>query len=112
MKTFIVLIIIGFVQLTACHKSSNDKPATNCLEQKILEFSKSSSCNNSKVDEYLFQGKSVFVFDPGNCGADMALNVLNSDCLLLGFLGGISGNTKINGEEFSNAKFIKTWWEN
>jgi len=41
----------------------------------------------------------------------MTSEVADSDCNSLGLLGGIAGNTIINGEEFSNAKFIKTTWE-
>ncbi len=53
----------------------------------------------------------MFTFDPGACGADFTVEVINSDCNSLGHLGGKMGNTKINGEEFSTATFIKTTWE-
>ncbi len=42
----------------------------------------------------------------------MASEVIDSDCNSLGFLGGISGNTEINGEDFSNAIIQSTTWEN
>lgn len=57
------------------------------------------------------QGKTVYVFDPGNCGADMTSEVIDSDCNSLGFLGGISGNFEINGGDFSDAIFQITTWE-
>jgi len=41
----------------------------------------------------------------------MTAEVMSSDCVSLGFLGGFIGNTKINGEEFSSATFIKTIWQ-
>jgi hypothetical protein len=41
----------------------------------------------------------------------MTSEVYDSNCNSLGFLGGIAGNAKINGEEFSNATLVKTIWE-
>jgi hypothetical protein len=54
----------------------------------------------------------VYVFDFGPCGADMALPVLNNNCDTLGFLGGISGNTMINNQEFSTAEYVGLVWGN
>jgi hypothetical protein len=51
------------------------------------------------------------VFDPGTCGADMAAEVIDSECNSLGNLGGIAGNTEINGANFSNAILESTIWE-
>ena len=47
----------------------------------------------------------------GSYGGDMSTEVIDSDCKTIGFLGGFSGVTKINGAEFSNVKFVKTVWE-
>lgn len=52
------------------------------------------------------------MFNPGNsCGADMTSEVIDSECNRLGFLDGESGITKINGEEFSHATFVKIIWK-
>jgi hypothetical protein len=40
----------------------------------------------------------------------MTSEVLDENCNSLGFLGGIAGNTKINGEDFNNAKLKRTVW--
>jgi hypothetical protein len=88
----------------------SDQPPV-CLQKKINEFDSPSLCNDAKVDQYEFQSKTVFTFDPGSCGADMTTEVLDADCNRFGYLGGISGNTKINGEDFSKATFIKTIWK-
>lgn len=100
------LFLLGFI-LTGCSKSNI--PA--CISKKITAFEKESCSQGAQVEQYLFQSKTVFVFQPGNCGADMAAHVVDSNCIDLGFLGGIMGNTKINGEEFSQAKLIKTTWK-
>lgn len=54
----------------------------------------------------------VYVYDPGTCGADQTSEVTNTKCETLGYLGGITGNNKINGEDFSSATFKKTVWAN
>ena len=70
-----------------------------------------SSCKDAKADEYLFQNKQVFVFEEGTCAPDASSYVFNNSCELLGTLGGFTGNTKINGVDFSeNAVFQRTVW--
>lgn len=82
-----------------------------CLNKEIGNFKSENSCATAKVDEYSFQGRTVYVFDPGTCGADMTSKVVDRDCKVLGHLGGFAGNTKINGESFSSAVLVKTVWK-
>jgi len=110
MKKISIILLIASV-IISCTKLEIEKGTPKCVENKIKDFNKSSNCNNAKVDEYTFQGNTVYTFDPGNCGADMITEVISSNCNNLGYLGGISGNTKINGAEFSTATFIKTTWK-
>jgi len=110
MKKLSILLLVAFV-IISCNKLDIEKGTPKCVENKINDYNKSSTCNTAKVEEYTFQGNTVYTFDPGNCGADMTTEVINSDCNSIGYLGGIDGNTKINGEEFSKAKFIKTTWK-
>lgn len=98
--------------MSGCKKLDIEKDTPRCIKREIKAFNKQQSCNDGvKVNEYTFQGKNVYVFDPGNCGADMIARVIDSECNSIGTLGGISGNTKINGEEFSNAVLERTTWE-
>ncbi len=94
-----------------CKNPDTKKVIPKCVVTKIDEFKKSSTCDNAKVEEYLFQGKTVYTFNPGTCGADMATEVIDAKCNKLGHLGGFVGNTKIKDEDFSNAKFVKTTWK-
>lgn len=110
MKKFaLFLTLITFV--FACNKQGISRGTPMCVKQKIKKFAKESTCGDASVKEYNFQGKTVYVFEPGTCGSDMATEVISSDCSSLGFLGGFAGNTKINGEDFSNAEFVKTVWK-
>ena len=111
MKTIFSGLLIGCLLMAGCRKAGDDGSVmSQCLESKIEVFSNNSCDTGAKVSEYSFQGKMVFVFDPGSCGADLTSEVMDSDCNTLGFLGGLIGNTKINGKEFSTATFVKTIW--
>lgn len=63
------------------------------------------------MKEYDFKEEKFFVFDPGTCRADMNSQVFNEECVSLGYLGWITGNYKILGEDFSNAELNKTCWK-
>ncbi len=111
MNRLTILFLIIISALISCNKLDIVKGTPKCVENKIKDFNKSSTCDNADVKEYTFQEKTVYVFNPGNCGADMASEVINSECNSLGFLGGFSGNVMINGEDFSNATFVQTTWK-
>ena len=108
MKHLLILFIGVFCLNISCKK---DAKTPACIDNKVNEFKNITSCNiGTNVKQYEFQSKSVYVFDPGTCGADMTSEVLDANCNSLGFLGGIMGNTNINGEDFSNAKYERTLW--
>jgi len=73
----------------------------------------SSTCQTGKsIKEYKFQGAIVYLSDAGNCMPDSQAAVIDENCQYLGSLGGIAGNTKINGVEFSTAIYVRTVWAN
>jgi hypothetical protein len=110
MKKFALLFaLITFI--SACNKQGIAKGTPACVKQKIKTFEKESACSDASVKEYTFQRKTVYVFEPGTCGADMTSEVIDSGCSSLGFLGGFAGNTKINGEDFSKAELLGTVWK-
>lgn len=101
----VTLLLIG------CGKYDVAKGTPTCIKSKIKSFDKEIDCDNGMaVSKYNFQGEEVYVFDPGTCGADMTSEVVNEDCETLGYLGGISGNSTINNESFSNAVFVDYVW--
>lgn len=102
------LVLMSFF-IISCNKME-DIP--DCIQERIEDFETNSICDDgSSVKEYKFQGEIVYLFENGNCGADLASRVFDSECNELGWIGGISGNTEINGEEFSNASYRKTVWK-
>lgn len=110
MKNLSTLSLLSILFLSfSCSKNNRETPA--CILNQITTFDTTYDCDKAKVDRYTFQGKDVYVFDPGVCAyADMASEVLNENCESIGFLGGLIGNTQINGEDFSNAHYEETIW--
>jgi len=110
MKTVNALAIALILLCGSCLSIQKGTPA--CVRKKIRQYDHENQCDrNVHVAAYTFQGKNVYVFEPGTCGADMTSEVIDSDCNQLGYLGGFIGNTKINGESFENAVFIDTIWK-
>ncbi len=106
-----VVLLYGFFLMLAFLGCKKESQTPGCISSKIEEFKQTTSCNiGSSVKEYKFQSKRVFVFDPGTCGADLTSQVFDENCNSLGYLGGIAGNSKINGEDFNQAKFVRIVW--
>lgn len=105
------LLFFMIIVLASCNKSDIKKGTPDCIVHKINDFDKESGCDDRKVDRYKFQGQDVYVFEPGTCGADMTSEVVDDQCNTLGYLGGITGNTEINGEFFSSASFQENIWK-
>lgn len=106
--TFLFLFVISF---SFCKKNI-EKDVPKCIKSDVSVFEKTACKNSATCKEYLFQSKLVYVFNPGTCGADMTSEVKDSDCKTLGHLGGIAGNSTINGEDFSKAQYKRTVWKN
>ncbi len=107
MKKYIAFILCINL-FTACSKDEYNE----CLEDKFDTFKSSATCADSSIDEYTFQGKSVYVLSGQNCFADGGSSVLAEDCTELGTLGTIVGITEINGVDFSkNAVLVKNIWK-
>lgn len=108
--TLVLIFVLSSTLFTACDKYRVPKDTPECIKNKIVEFD-AIACDDGKVDKYTYQGKTVYVFAPGiECGADLTSEVVLEDCTNLGYLGGIAGNTIINGENFSSAVFVKNIW--
>lgn len=111
MKKLLVIFFTAIILFISCDSIDIACGTPKCVKTKIKDFNNSDVCSDANVKEYTFQEKTVFVFDPGTCGADMTAEVIDETCNTLGYLGGFSGNTKINEEDFSTALYIKTIWE-
>lgn len=110
------IFFLMMISMMSCHpkstKDNTSRTGTSCMESKLEAFKKTACANGASLKEYVFQGKTVYAFEPGTCGADLTTEVLDAKCQSLGFLGGITGNTRINNEDFSKAELKRTLWEN
>lgn len=116
-KIFFSNVIAFSFLISACGKSEVKPNGTipACLNDKLVEWDVDFGCKTGKsVNQYSIKGKSYFILEPGNCGADMAAIVIDTNCNEIGYLGGIVGNNlKTNyGEEMANSVFVKTIWSN
>jgi hypothetical protein len=112
MKTTLLLPLLAYLFMaTGCEKTTGESYPSACLAASIETFRKESFCSDASVKEYRFQQQLVYVFDHGNCGADLSSKVTDSACNTLGNIGGIMGNQLINGKSFANATFIRTIWK-
>ncbi len=112
MKNFIILFLFVFLFPISCNKLKIADGTPSCIKTEIKKFSKShGTCPSAHVDEMEFQSSTVYVFDDGGCMADGGSTIYDKNALMIGSLGGFTGNTKVNGQEFSSATFIKTVWK-
>ena len=106
------IVLVSSLLLLAFQCDKGDDLVASCVQDKIGAFSTEACPSGATVKSYNFQSNTVYVFDFGPCGADMAMPVLNNNCDTLGFLGGFIGNTMINNQDFHSAEFVKTIWFN
>lgn len=107
----LIIYLTLFISVSSCDKYDIADGTPACIEQLIKEFNSETDCIVAvDVRKYEFQGGNVYLFKPGDCGADMGSEIYDSDCNSLGFIGGIDGNQTINGEDFSNAVLISVIW--
>lgn len=116
MRNIVKLLLATLVIiLSGCKKEDLKVEVPGCIEKEINTFKKSPfACDEeAKVVRYDFQNKQVYLFKPGNCGADMPTNIYDSNCNLICTLGGLAGNILCNAEIFfENATNEILVWEN
>ena len=109
-RIFMLSCVVISIVLSSCLKSKIADGTPRCIQEKIREFRKDATCDDAHVDEYQFQGGLVYDFDDSSCMMDGGSVVYSDNCNKIGSLGGISGNSEINGESFEHAVFIREIW--
>lgn len=105
---FIVILLNSFC--SSCIDLEYSDGVPKCIRGSIRDF-KREACKEITVDEYTFQNATVYFLNARRCCCDFGSAVIDNECNLLGVWGGFSGNQIINGEDFSNATYIRTIWE-
>ena len=89
----------------------NEDEYPSCLTPIISDLTAHHCDSTAHISKYRLKGDILFVIDPGRCWDHQAYDVLNSDCEVIGFLQGFSGNSMINGVDFyEQAKLISVIW--
>jgi hypothetical protein len=115
MKPLNIIIATLILAFSNCQTSDVEIETPECMDQLIQEFENDVNfCETGKsVYRYVFQNQFVYVFNPGDCGADMMSNVYDEECNLICSLGGIAGIILCNDENFSQGATDETLiWEN
>ncbi|GEO02754.1 hypothetical protein AAE02nite_04180 [Adhaeribacter aerolatus] len=113
MKRLLFLQVLIILIFTGCDRLGIEPGVSDCIVKSTKKLNKESPCDKgASVKEYKFQNKIVYVLSPGNCMSDSGAKVVDAECNQIGYLGGLTGNTKIDGIEFSTATFIRTIWDN
>lgn len=109
----IALVLLIGLSFASC--KSDDDSLPTCIDVKIEEFSAGIICGgeDANVKSYTFQEQLVYVFSAVNACVDGTADVVTEECDELGYLGGLIGNTEINGVNFyDEAIFIEVVWTN
>lgn len=110
--TGVGIILASSLFMLGCNKE-NENATPVCVQDNLLTFDTNEACSGASVKRYIFQGSDAYLFDPGQCPQADSIKVLGADCNTLGYLGGILGNSHINGVEFySNSEFEAFVWAN
>jgi hypothetical protein len=124
MKYFFIVMIFGYLYGCDCGNKVSSTAATNSPEamkdsvpvcvRKLIDESKKDLPPNppEQVDEYLYEGKKVFLFTAGCC--DHFNVVYDESCkMICAPSGGITGKGDGNCTSFiAQAKYVKLVWKN
>ncbi|MCW3106211.1 MAG: hypothetical protein JWQ09_717 [Segetibacter sp.] len=112
MKILTIAFALIALSLSACRKSCFADSIPGCIKSNIEANKSQPDWSIKKVDEYEYQGKLVYIFEPHENYPDMQTAIIKSDCTTLCTLGGIAGNVTCNGDKFyEKAVFKRTVWQ-
>ncbi|HEX8333359.1 MAG TPA: hypothetical protein VF622_12085 [Segetibacter sp.] len=110
----LVLSLVAVVTFYGCDKSVVQLGTPSCIKQLIWANKINPNWRVEKVEEYEFQGKLVYAFQPDHKRiADGATRIVSADCKQLCYVGGFGGPdiTLCNGVNFyQNAVLKREIW--
>ncbi|MFN8288853.1 MAG: hypothetical protein U0U70_01225 [Chitinophagaceae bacterium] len=110
MKSILLATLITGLLSFQCNKAEYDAPS--CIEAKIARLKAESKANPpAQVDEYIYNGKKVYLFNAPCC--DQYSELYDESCnLLCAPYGGISGHGDGKCADFSaNAQHVRVIWK-
>ena len=110
MKYLLVLLSLPLLLTTQCNKQQNKIPS--CVQEKIDQIKAQPKWNPpASVNEYIYQGKHVYLFSSDCC--DQYNQLIDENCnFLCAPSGGITGKGDGKCANFSTAsQFVKLIWK-
>lgn len=107
--------MVAFALITACKKIKFPEDIPVCIEKTIKANKNNADWATGSVEEYEFQGKLVYAFNPYNRRiADASTFIYTADCKTLCSVGGFGGPSVnlCNAENFFQKAILKrTIWK-
>ncbi len=114
MKKIILYGIMYALLLSSCRKNKDIASGTpKCVSNEIAANKDNMNWEVGNIDEYTFQGKTVYAFEPDEkVIADGFTAIKDGSCKTICNLGGIAGFMNCNGENFyQEAKLQRNIWK-
>ena len=116
MKTKLSFLIpVVIIIAAACNKENIASNTPACVRQEIKNNGDNNDWAIGRVDEYFFQNKLVYAFEPdGTITADAPTAIKDASCNTICNVGGFGGPNVVlcNGENFSqNAVYKRNIWK-
>ncbi len=112
MKVFIVMIASLIVTHKQCSSNTANQSMLVCVQKKIDSIKVQPKWNPpAQVDEYLYKGKTVYLFSADCC--DQYTTVTDANCnIICAPSGGLTGSGDGNCDDFNTAaKHIRLVWK-
>ena len=114
MKILSLLFLASTLLFAACAKDGIASDIPTCIKDNIKSNKDRNDWYIANVEEYKFQGKLVYAFNPdAQVIADGATSILTSECIPLCQVGGFGGPAinLCNGENFfQQAVLVRQIW--
>jgi len=110
MKYLVLMLSFPLLLSTHCNKQKSDIPS--CIQQKIDQIKAVQKWNPpAEVNEYIYQGKHVYLFSADCC--DQFNELFDNNCnYICAPSGGITGKGDMKCTDFSaTAQFVKLVWK-
>ena len=110
MKYLVLSLSLPFLIATQCNKGTNDIPS--CIQKKIDQIKSVPKWNPpAEVNEYIYQGRHVYLFSADCC--DQFNELYDSNCnYICAPSGGITGKGDMKCTDFSTtSQFVKLVWK-
>jgi hypothetical protein len=107
---YLLIILSPFLLAGDCNKKANNIPS--CIQQKIEQVKALPKWNPpAEVNEYIYQGKHVYLFSADCC--DQYNELFDENCnYICAPSGGITGKGDMKCTDFSTAsEFVKLIWK-